>query len=187
MDRKGKLIKGGRVLDPDLLEIKHITAKDKENTNKENTNKENTNNFNEESIQEIEEDEHFNYDEKSSSCNSNHEEQSNKSNSDNDDSSSSDEDVPHKETYVLKKRTPKFEPMKNKEKITRTLKSIQASDGFKKAAKNTSSEKTTDQSKSIMSKRTRKTRDLYEPNFDPTYKRKEATLFIEHEEDNLLH
>ena len=35
MDRRGKLIKGGRVLDPDLLEIEHQKEKGIECTNKE--------------------------------------------------------------------------------------------------------------------------------------------------------
>ncbi len=63
-------------------------------------------------------------------------------------------------------------------------KSIQASKGFQ-AVKNTSSEKPNDQSTLNSGKRARKTRDLYEPNFDPTNKRKDATLFIEQEEDDL--
>jgi hypothetical protein len=159
MDRRGKLIKGGRVLDPDLLEIEHQKEKGIKCTNKEKP--------------EIENDK-----------------ESSSSSSDNEDSSS-DEDVPQKETFVLKnpfenekKRYGNIEPMKNKEKLSRTLKSIQASNGFQ-AAKNTSSKNSNDQSKSNTGKRAIKTRDLYEPNFDPTYKRKDATLFMEQEEDDL--
>ena len=159
MDRRGKLIKGGRVLDQDLLEIEHQKEKGIECTNKEKPEIEN-------------------------------EKESSSSSSDNEDSSS-DEDVPQKETFVLKnpfenekKRYGNIEPMKNKEKLSRTLKSIQASNGFQ-AAKNTSSKNSNDQSKSNTGKRARKTRDLYEPHFDPTYKRKDATLFMEQEEDDL--
>jgi transposase InsO family protein len=181
MDRKGKLIKGGRVLDPDLLEIE-LAPRKENNSSKINN--------------DHEQDEADNEQNERSSSNDHGEIDSNKgdnssnSSTDIDEESNNEGDLPPKVNFTFKKpfeektkEKLKVGPIKSSEKISRSLKSIQASTGFQEASQNTSPQQNKDQSESI-GKRTRKTRALYEPTFDSTYKRKEAALFTEQEHDD---
>jgi hypothetical protein len=72
-------------------------------------------------------------------------------------------------------------PIKMKDKKSREIKGLSSSTGFRTEIKT----KSVSQSEQRKSKRAVKSRERYQPNFEPTYKRKEATLLIEEEDDDL--
>jgi transposase InsO family protein len=185
-DRQGKIIKGGKVLDPDLInEIEKAT-----NIQKAVNRFEDINRF--ENLEDNDKDESIDDNEDNDKDESIDDNEGYNDNESSSDSGSDDEmefserknkpfEIKNLQPFENKKRYGNIQPIKTKEKISRTLKSIQASSGFQAASSN----KSNDQSNSNTGKRTRQTRDLYEPNFLPTYKRNEATLFFEEENDDL--
>jgi hypothetical protein len=151
IDRQGKMIKGGRVLNPDLME----TTK----THQQNEVEEQPDNENEHRIPD-DESESDNEPEESYE----NDKPDNDNVNDSSSSNSSDEDEQEKRnkvTFSMRKIEPKkpSEPIKistSLKKSSRAVKMIQSSEGFSKASQNTSSEKNfenPDQSETRKSKR----------------------------------
>ena len=186
IDRQGKMIKGGRILNPDLMET---TKTHQQNEIEEQPDNENEHRIPDEESESDNEPEEIYVNDKPDN------DEVKDSNSDSSSSSSEEDDQEkrNKVNFSMRKIEPKktSEPIKistSLKKTSRAVKLIQSSEGFSKAPQNTSSKKNfenPDQSETRKSKREPKTRQMYEANFKPTYARKDSTFFTEEEDDNL--
>jgi len=109
--------------------------------------------------------------------------------SDEEDGSDSEQSEPEtqqfRKSFVTQKKTDG--PMKTLKQKSREIKALMPSKGFQGGTKNPTTTNQTDQSDTTRPKRAESTRKLYEPNFEPTYKRKqtESTMFLEDDDDDL--
>jgi transposase InsO family protein len=178
MDKKGRRIKGGKVLDPDLFnegEMAYDVMKAMEAWNAKNSTQ--TSRFSSpnqyEKLSDDEDDD--NNDDESSNSNDNNEGSS--------DSESEDET----KFSRIKNRKTSIEPIKIQAIKSRAVKNLLPSKGFQEALQKDQSK----HSKKILpssgskSKRASKPPERFEPNFEATQKRRESTFFLENEDDDL--
>jgi hypothetical protein len=185
MDKQGREIKGGKVLDPDLFnesETAHDIMKGmaswKErgpSTSKyANPNRFNALNGNDDNI----ETESNNGNDETESNNGNDETESNNGKEETESNSSNDETETNNGKEETENKNEKVNgPMKSKKK-PREIKNLLPSKGFQNGTQN-------NQSKDFPTKRKIKPRDKFEPTFKPTYNRNKATVLFEDEEDDL--
>jgi hypothetical protein len=190
MDRKGRQIKGGKVLDPDLFnepeaayEIMKAMAtwKAQQNSKPKPSRFSSTNRFN--ALNEADDNDNEGNDEEEGNDDDEGNDD-NKGNNDEEDSSSSesDKDLELSKTFEIKNfKAPIAGPIKTKQTNSGEMKRLLPSKGFRSEIKKTSPS----QSETRKSKRKIESRKTFQPNFEPTYKRNEATLFFEEEEDDL--
>jgi hypothetical protein len=191
VDRKGREIKGGRVLQPDLINELDMAADIKRAMEtwaaKSNSSSRFSSTNRYEKLSEKDNDE-----EASDKDENNSDEESNKENDNDPEDSDEENDGDSHEQYdpqdQEQQRPQKpFEekrqsrPITMKEKKSREIKGLSSSTGFRTEIKT----KSVSQSEQRKSKRAVKSRERYQPNFEPTYKRKDATLLIEEEDDDL--
>ena len=171
-DRQGRIIKGGRVLQPDLINELDMAA-DVDAT----IEKWNSTTFQPKPI------------DKPSRFSSTNSFENLNDDSDREDGSDSEQSEPEtqqfRKSFVVQK--PTDGPMKMQHQKSREIKALLPSKGFQSGTKKPTTTKQADQSDSTRSKRVKSTRKLYEPNFEPTHRRKqtESTLFIEDDDDDL--
>jgi transposase InsO family protein len=185
-DRQGRIIKGGRVLEPDLVNELDMAADIEKMISKWTPSLLKPTPIDKPS--------------KFSSINR-YENQDDYNNNDDEDDNSSEQSEPEKQLRKsfnaqktteepMKNQAIKFkvnEPMKMQKQKSREIKALLPSKGFQSDKTKTPTENQMDQSASTRPKRATTSRSLYEPNFEPTHKRKqlESTMFIEDEEDDL--
>jgi transposase InsO family protein len=194
-DRKGKIIKGGRVLDPDLINVPEATEPNKENettTNEKSRFTENNYYSNLTDNDADSETHNDNNNEEEGSQDSNgieaDEIETQSVNSENESENDSDENKKNLNVKRLFKKS-KFQqiktnlkPGKNRKirtKQTNEMKRIEPSAGFRSTPISTNKS----QPNEIKSRRTTKPRDKFEPNFDPTYKRTKLALATQDDND----
>ena len=159
-DKKGKIVKNGRVLDPDLIDVPDLeTNLTKANETKNNV-KENSR-FTTRNYYDLLDDE------------SEHEETDRIENEDDEnDENDKDEETKTDESETREKvqptRTEIFEPIKT----SRETKKLKSTNEFV--------------SSPIKGRRAPKPRDKFEPDFEPTYKRKEKTLMMKEQAEDIM-
>jgi len=190
MDKKGRRIKGGKVLDPDLFneeEMAYDVMKAMEAWNAKNSTQ--TSKFSSPNRYEKlsdDEDDDNNDDESSNDDDDNDADNRGNSNDNNEGSSDSE---PEDETKFsrIKNRKTSIEPIKIQAIKSRAVKNLLPSKGFQEALQKDQSK----HAKKILppsgskSKRVSKPPERFEPNFEPTYSRNKATVLMEDEEDDL--
>ena len=197
MDRKGRKIKGGKVLDPDLFnepemaydilkalekwKIKETSrfsttnrfSPDREADNSEDDNDPDNNDDEEEGYSDNDPD---NNDDEEKGYRDN-----DPDNSDEDNDDSDDKVVELNFNESKKSFQRKIEPIEMVEKSSNESKRLLPSKGFVSQVEKPSAS----QSETTRPKRARKSRIIFEPNFEPTYSRNKATVLMEDEEDDL--
>ena len=183
-DKKGKIIKGGRVLDPDLINVPEAIDPYMENkTAAEETSRFSSSNF----YSNLSNDEKEENDESNDEISNQDSEEEKNIVSDSEDNESEDEESKLKTNVKRFFVQPKIGPIKKAKKVKPGNK--------KPEAKKTTESKRLESSvgftskpipmSALNSKRSRKPRENFEPNFEPTYKRTTPTLTIQSDENDM--